>query len=93
MKKITAAMREEMSWDKMEGPMIDIYLNNYTEEEIQDLLVFYRTDTGRALIKKMPAVLGESMLVSQELMQGFMPKLRELSGDLAEELKARRNTE
>ena len=40
MEKIFSAMREEMSWEKIEGPMIDIYLNHYTEKEIQDMLAF-----------------------------------------------------
>jgi len=70
MQKMAAAMQEEMSWEKMEGPMIDIYLNNYTEQEIQDMLVFYRSDTGQSLIEKMPNTL------SQTIMEDLTPKLK-----------------
>lgn len=93
MKKIVASMKEEMSWEKMKEPMIDIYLKYYTEKEVQDMLVFYRSETGRSLIEKMPIVMGESMALSQEMMQSFMPKIIEMSEDLQEELEAHRSQE
>ncbi len=90
MKKVATAMQEDMSWEKMKGPMIDIYLKNYTEEEIQDMLDFYRSDTGRSMVEKMPGVMKESMTVSQDMMQGFMPKIAEFAKELSEEIKAHR---
>jgi uncharacterized protein len=93
MKKVTASMKEMMSWEKMKAPMTDIYLTSYTEKEIQDMLDFYRSETGRSLIKKMPQVMSESMMLSQEMMKGFMPKVQELSVELNEELKARRTAQ
>lgn len=91
MEKIAKAMQEEMSWKKMEGPMIDIYLKHYTEKEIQDMLAFYRSDTGRSMVEKMPAVMSDSMVVSQQMMQGFMPKIQVLSQELAADLKKSRS--
>ncbi len=90
MEKISALMIEEVSWEKMEEPMIDIYLNNYSEEEIQDMLTFYRSSTGRSLVKKMPAVMGESTKLSQDLLVDFMPKIQTLAAEFAEELKEHR---
>ena len=90
MGKVSTSMKEDMSWEKMEAPMIDIYLANYTEKELQDMLAFYRSDTGRSLIEKMPAVMGESMVLSQKMMEGFMPKIQQITKEMAEELKAHR---
>lgn len=70
--------------------MIDIYLNNFTEEEIQDLLSFYRSNTGRSLIKKTPMVMGESVKLSQEMMVEMMPKIQELAAEFAQELREHR---
>src|SRR5690606_16830308 len=93
MRKIAAAMKEEMSWEKMKDPMIDIYLKHYTETEVQDMLNFYRSETGRSLIEKMPMVMGESMLLSQEMMNGFMPTIQRLSEELKKDLEAHRRQE
>lgn len=92
MRKISASMQEEVSWKKIEEPMIDIYMKSYTEEEIQDLLTFYRSSTGRSLVEKMPAVMGESMQLSQSMMADFMPKIQQHAAEFAEELKAHRNS-
>lgn len=92
MKKIAAAMKQDMSWEKMEAPITEIYLKNYTGEEIKDLLVFYRSETGRSMIEKMPTVMGESMVISQELMQDFMPKITQLAREMGEDLKAHRQS-
>lgn len=86
MKGVITSMRETVSWERMEAPMTDIYLKTYTEEEIEDLLSFYRSSTGRSLIKKMPEVMGESMKLSQSMMAEFMPKMKELAAEFAEEL-------
>ncbi len=90
MQNVVAAMRQEMSWEKMEEPIIDVYLKHYTEEEIQDMLAFYRTDTGRAMVEKMPQVMNESMMVTQQMLRGFMPRIQELSMEFREKLEAQR---
>lgn len=83
-------MKQEVSWDKMKGTMVDIYLKHFSEQEIQDLLVFYRTKTGHAMIEKMPMIMADSMQFSQQMMQDLMPKMQSLSTQLAEDLKAHR---
>jgi hypothetical protein len=57
MSKAAAAMKGEMTWEKMKEPMIDVYLKHYTEIEINDMLAFYNTESGKSIIKKMPAVM------------------------------------
>ena len=92
MKKVADSMQEEVSWEKMEEPMIDIYLKNYTEDELQDMLTFYRSSTGRSLIKKMPTVMRESMLLSQNMMMEFMPKMKAIADEFAVKLQKHRES-
>lgn len=91
MKNVFAAMREDMSWEKMEDPMIDLYLKHYTEKEIQDMLAFYKSETGRSMVNKMPAVMGDSMQLSQQMMQAFLPKMKLMAQEFQSELKAHRS--
>ena len=93
MQKVAIATRKAMSWEKIKGPMVDIYLKHYTEKELEDLLAFYNTDSGKAMIKKMPLVMQESMMISQSMLMEFMPKLRELSVEFKEELRLARSAE
>ncbi len=91
MQKLSDAMMEDVSWSKMKEPMIDIYMKHYTEKEIQDLLAFYSTESGKAMIEKMPLVARDSMLMSQSMLEGFMPRLTEIMVEMESELKAARN--
>ena len=84
--KLITALKSYMGWEKIKEPMIEVYLKYYTEKEIQDMLVFYSSDTGRSVVQKMPALLSDSMLLSQKLMQDFMPQMRLTLQELQEEL-------
>ncbi|AWF81096.1 hypothetical protein BTJ40_09870 [Microbulbifer sp. A4B17] len=96
MKEVIALMKEEMNWQKIKEPMIEVYLKHYSEEEVQDMLTFFRTETGQSMLVKMPAVMNDSMVISQQMVQGFMPKLREISlafkADLEEQRKSTSET-
>ncbi|MGP9799555.1 DUF2059 domain-containing protein [Rheinheimera sp. NSM] len=93
MQQVGAVVKEKMSWAKMKDPMIDIYLKHYTEKEVQDMLIFYRSATGRSLVEKMPAIMSESMMLSQKMMKDVMPEIQQLSAELKQELTARRSKE
>ena len=91
--KVIDAMKQEITWAKMKEPLIAIYMKHYTQKEIEDVMAFYSTDSGKAMIKKMPVVMQESMMISQSMLKGFMPKVRELSIELHRELELARNSE
>ena len=68
--------------------MIELYLKNYTEKEIKDMLVFYESDTGKSIVKKMPSVIQDSILIAQSMVNDFIPKMQALSQELKEEIEA-----
>ncbi|GAA5526188.1 hypothetical protein Maes01_02783 [Microbulbifer aestuariivivens] len=93
MNKVFATMKEDMSWEKMEGPMIEIYLKHYTEKEIRDMLAFYQSESGRSMVEKMPAVMGDSMALSQQMVQSFLPKVQAMAEELKTDLQKHRNSQ
>lgn len=84
--EMVAIMKEDMSWAKLEPMIVDIYSRNFSEKEIDDLLVFYKTETGQSLLAKMPIVMQESMQSSQLLIQASLPKIQELAAKLSDDL-------
>jgi hypothetical protein len=46
--------------------MIPLYSKYYTEKEINDLIVFYKTPTGKKMVETMPLVMNESMKIGQK---------------------------
>ena len=88
MVKMVDAMKEEMTWEKMEPHMIGVYVEIFSEDEIDELIVFYKSPLGQKLIDRMPEIAEASFLVTQEMMKGFYPRMREIQAELRAELQA-----
>jgi uncharacterized protein len=84
--KVNAAVKEQISWEKMKDPMIELYKKHYTQKEIKDILSFYKTDTGKSLVKKMPLVMQDSIQLSQSMFKMTLPKIQEFAEELQVEL-------
>lgn len=83
-------MQQELGWDKLKKPIIDIYVKHYSDKEVADMMAFYQSESGRSMVEKMPAVMQESMMMTQSLAQGFMPKMQALSADFKQKLSDHR---
>jgi uncharacterized protein len=59
-------MMADENVDELMALVIPIYDRNFTQEDINGLLAFYRSDLGQRVLAKMPVVLQESMLAGQE---------------------------
>ncbi len=88
---MTEVLKTKMSWQKMQPMMINLYDKQFTEQEISDMLAFYKTESGQAILKKMPQVMQESMQMSQALVQDAMPEIQAIAGELGEALKQSRS--
>lgn len=86
--QVNNLMKQELSWDKMEPMYIDLYRKTYTQKEIDDMLAFYRSPSGRSMVAKMPALMAQSMQTMQGRMATFMPQLRKISVDTNTRLQA-----
>jgi uncharacterized protein len=86
--KMADAFREEMAWDKLEPLYVRVYRETFTQAEVDGMLAFYRTDAGRAVIVKMPAVLQTTMGEMQLRMQPLISKMRAIEDEALAELRA-----
>ncbi len=53
--------------------LVPIYDKYFTETELKELIAFYRSTTGRKLIKVMPMIMEDSMKASMTYFQEKMP--------------------
>ncbi len=93
MQKVHSLIRKEMGWEQLRTPMIELYLEHYTDEEIDGMLAFYQSDVGKSMVEKMPVVVASSMQISQNMMQSLMPKLQALSEEYQQQLNAARSSD
>jgi uncharacterized protein len=57
---------ETIKWEDLKPKMAEIYMQQFTEAELKDLVAFYQTPTGKKAIEKLPAVTQQSAVVGRE---------------------------
>jgi hypothetical protein len=84
--KYSAMVKEELSWEKLETPIADAYSSVYTDDEVKEIIKFYKSPVGQKLLKKMPELMQATMGVMQKSMKDIMPKVQAIQKELADEL-------
>lgn len=68
--------REAMSWGLLVEPMIKIYEETYTAEELKTINQFYSSPIGQSFIAKSPEVNEKSSVVIMNNIQGALKKIQ-----------------
>ncbi len=68
--------REAMSWDALIEPMIAIYVESYTVEELQAIVDFFGSPIGQSFVKKSPEVNQKATAVIMNNIQQAMSTLQ-----------------
>lgn len=86
--KMIALLKENTKWEAMEPVFIDIYMQSFTQNEVNGMIDFYKTEPGQAFITKMPVARQKAMLVMQKRKAVMVQKLQQLEQDMEAQLKA-----
>lgn len=87
MDDFTDAMMEEMkelSRKLNDVELVNIYDKHFTQGEIQDLIEFYESPTGKKILEKNPEITKELM---SSMMTKYMPEIQKNLNKKLEELK------
>src|ERR1700744_35272 len=79
--KVAAVMAKALSWHDLEPEYSKLYAETFTEQQIDDLLAFYRSPTGLVIVDKMPVLLKQSTVFFQQRMAAVNPELQSLLKD------------
>jgi len=71
-------MNKHMSWNSLKGEFLKLYLETFTQSEVEDLVVFYKTPTGRKSIRLMPEMMAQGAAIGQKRVQANLPELQSL---------------
>jgi hypothetical protein len=86
--KMSDLLAEEMSWSKMETVYLQVYKESFTQDEINQLIAFYKSPTGQMFVQKMPTVMQKSMLAMQQQMGPLMEKIKAIQQEAFAEAAA-----
>lgn len=83
-------LKAKMDVRELENEMVAIYDRHFSTEDLRAVLAFYKTETGRRVLERMPLVMKEGAAAGQ---QWGMRKEAELVRELEAERKAGNNRE
>ena len=67
-----------MSFESLKGEFARIYAEEFTEQEIRDMIAFYRTPTGAKAIAKMSILMAKGSQIGAQRVQQNMAELNEM---------------
>jgi hypothetical protein len=77
-KKMLALVSERMSFEKLKPMFVKLYAETFTEEEIDGILAFYKSPSGKAMIEKTPQLMGRMMPMMQQMMSDLQPEMQKI---------------
>ena len=76
--QVMVLISQTLDWNAVEPVMVEVYRDHFTQQEIDQMLQFYRSPTGQMVIAKLPATTQEMMQKMQARMQSLAPRTVEL---------------
>jgi len=68
-KRAFSYAEEQINWHQIAPEFITLYMQTYTEAELNEIAAFYRTETGKKYLKNMPATLRQTNRIVHAKMQ------------------------
>ncbi|MFZ6726943.1 DUF2059 domain-containing protein [Undibacterium sp. MH2W] len=75
--KMKDILHRQLSWDKLEPQVIQVYRDTLSQDEVDGIVVFYKTPAGQAVIKKMPLIMQATMTMMQKNIPSMMAEVQE----------------
>lgn len=81
-----------LTWQRIEPQMAALYAEAFTPAELQDLIRFYKSPTGRKAARVMPGLTRQAMQIGTGIAQQHLPELQQMIKDRAAELQKQKGT-
>ena len=85
--QMVAILKEEINPEVLEPAYIEIYKKTLTQQEVDGMIAFYKTDAGKALVTKMPLIMRQASDIMMQRMQKLFPRLQQMQEEIVRRLK------
>ena len=73
--KVLALVKTQVNWATLEPVYLDLYARTFTDEELDGILAFYKTPSGKALLEKSPTLTVDAQKIPQQKLVDMQPQL------------------
>jgi hypothetical protein len=69
---MSTRIKEELTWTKMRPRYVELYKKTFSQEDVDGMIGFYKTPAGQSTIDKLPKLMQEIMVMTQQLLAPLM---------------------
>ncbi len=92
-KELMTYLRQTLDWTKLKPQFVDMYADVFSEDELRQVLVFYKSPAGQAFLDKTPQLMQRSVTMMQGLMADVMPHIQEITGKFQKQIEEQQKQE
>lgn len=86
--QMRAFFAKYMSWVSMKNDLVGIYVAEFSEDELKQLIAFYQTPVGKKAVQRMPVLAAKGAELGQKRVQEHLPELQAaISGQAGDKKK------
>jgi hypothetical protein len=85
--RLSKVISDALSWEKLKPGYVKLFADAYTEPELDDIVAFYKSPTGRSMVAKTPMLMTKATSVVQAKMEEAMPALQKVIQDFMAQTK------
>lgn len=89
--KLDSLVASKYDWAQLEPKYEQVYVDLYTEDELDGILTFYRSPVGHAFLAKSPEATRQVLALSKQQLDALAPQVQQLTNDYLEALKSQSN--
>jgi hypothetical protein len=86
--KVLVLVKDDLNWPSMRPTMVQVYRNTFSQREVDDMLKFYGSPSGQAVVAKLPLAMQRATDSMRERIGDLAPKIAQLQKDAMSQLKA-----
>jgi hypothetical protein len=79
--KVERLVIEALGWPRMKENYARLYAETFTEQELDDMLAFYKSESGQSMVSKTPDLMLRAGEIAQDHMSAVVPELQKLVRD------------
>ncbi|TWI53352.1 hypothetical protein IQ22_02566 [Pseudomonas duriflava] len=84
--RANTALDKSIGWEQIKPEMVKLYTQNFTEDELEDLIKFYQSPLGKKMMTTLPQLSVQSSQIAQAKLEQAVPQVNKLLADMDKEL-------
>jgi hypothetical protein len=85
--KMNQLLQRALAWQTMEPTYAAIYKKSLSQKEVDDMVAFYKSPSGQAVVTKMPVLMQQAMQMTQEKISVMTPDIQRIGQETTARLE------